>query len=425
MTSKISDSLWFNTCQESVDTKPLTENAKADLVIIGGGYTGLSAALEAAQGGASVRVLEAESIGFGGSGRNVGLSNAGLWLPPDEINATIGLAAGERLSRILAQAPDKVFDLIARHEIACEPVRNGTLHCAHAPTGLSDLQNRFRQQTARGAPVQLLSREEAIARTGSDQVHGALFDPRAGTIQPLAYAVGLARAAQTFGAILHSKTPALDVKKAGALWIVQTPRGTVTAKKMIIAMNGYAIPIKGLKTPKVIPVHYFQSATAPLSVEQAAQILPGKEGCWDTAMVMSSWRMDQDGRLIIGGMGQLGHIGQSAHLGWLKRKLTKMYPLLAEVTLQETWFGRIAMTEEYLPKTLLLDNSALINFGYSGRGIGPGTVFGTAMAQALLGGDLSVMPRAPIAQHNIAFAGVRQAYYEAGATLTHLVKDRV
>lgn len=425
MTSKISDSLWFNTCQESVDTKPLTENAKADLVIIGGGYTGLSAALEAAQGGASVRVLEAESIGFGGSGRNVGLSNAGLWLPPDEINATIGLAAGERLSRILAQAPDKVFDLIARHEIACEPVRNGTLHCAHAPTGLSDLQNRFRQQTARGAPVQLLSREEAIARTGSDQVHGALFDPRAGTIQPLAYAVGLARAAQTFGAILHSKTPALDVKKAGALWIVQTPRGTVTAKKMIIAMNGYAIPIQGLKTPKVIPVHYFQSATAPLSVEQAAQILPGKEGCWDTAMVMSSWRMDQDGRLIIGGMGQLGHIGQSAHLGWLKRKLTKMYPLLAEVTLQETWFGRIAMTEEYLPKTLLLDNSALINFGYSGRGIGPGTVFGTAMAQALLGGDLSVMPRAPIAQHNIAFAGVRQAYYEAGATLTHLVKDRV
>ncbi|PYG29578.1 NAD(P)/FAD-dependent oxidoreductase [Pelagimonas varians] len=425
MTSKISDSLWFNTCQESEDTKPLTENAKADLVIIGGGYTGLSAALEAAQGGASVRVLEAESIGFGGSGRNVGLSNAGLWLPPDEINATIGLAAGERLSRILAQAPDKVFDLIARHEIACEPVRNGTLHCAHAPTGLSDLQNRFRQQTARGAPVQLLSREEAIARTGSDQVHGALFDPRAGTIQPLAYAVGLARAAQTFGAILHSKTPALDVKKAGALWTVQTPRGTVTAKKMIIAMNGYAIPIQGLKTPKVIPVHYFQSATAPLSVEQAAQILPGKEGCWDTAMVMSSWRMDQDGRLIIGGMGQLGHIGQSAHLGWLKRKLTKMYPLLAEVTLQETWFGRIAMTEEYLPKTLLLDNSALINFGYSGRGIGPGTVFGTAMAQALLGGDLSVMPRAPIAQHNIAFAGVRQAYYEAGATLTHLVKDRV
>jgi glycine/D-amino acid oxidase-like deaminating enzyme len=270
-----------------------------------------------------------------------------------------------------------------------------------------------------------LGRDEAVARTGSEQVHGALFDPRAGTIQPLAYAVGLARAAQTFGAILHSKTPALDVKKAGALWIVQTPNGTVSAKKLIVATNGYAIPIQGLSMPKIIPVHYFQSATAPLSADQTDQILPGNEGCWDTALVMSSWRMDQDRRLIIGGMGQLGHICQSAHLGWLKRKLSKMYPVLAGVTLQETWFGRIAMTEEYLPKTLLLDNSALINFGYSGRGIGPGTVFGTAMAQALLGGDLSVLPRAPIAQHNIAFAGVRQAYYEAGATLTHLVKDRV
>lgn len=425
MTSKISDSLWFDTCQERVDTKPLTENTKADLVIIGGGYTGLSAALEAAQGGASVRVLEAESVGFGGSGRNVGLSNAGLWLPPDEINATLGLEAGERLSRILAQAPDMVFDLINRYEIACEPVRNGTLHCAHAPAGLPDLQNRFHQQSARGAPVQLLGRDEAVARTGCEQVHGALFDPRAGTIQPLAYAVGLARAARTWGAVLHSNTPALDVKKAGALWIVQTPGGSVSAKKMIVATNGYAIPIKGLETPKVIPVHYFQSATAPLSAEQIARILPGKEGCWDTALVMSSWRLDQDGRMIIGGMGQLGHICQSAHLGWLKRKLIKMYPELVGVSLQETWFGRIAMTEEYLPKTLLLDNSALVNFGYSGRGIGPGTVFGTAMAQALLGGDMSVMPRAPITKHNIAFAGVRQAYYEAGATLTHFVKDRV
>lgn len=424
MTSALSDSLWFNTCQENFSASELIGDVDVDLVVIGGGFTGLSAALRARIEGASVCLIEANHFGHGGSGRNVGLVNAGLWLPPERINAQLGETAGKHLSRVLASAPNLVFQLIERHGIACEPVRNGTLHCAHAPKGMIELTDRHRQMKQQGAPVQLITRDEAVARVGTDSVHGALFDPRAGTIQPLAYAKGLARAARDAGAQLYETTPATSVNKTGQDWHVTTPKGRVVAKRLILTTNGYSQHIDGLKSPETIPIHYFQAATDPLSAEQIKSILPGTEGCWDTALIMSSWRLDQAGRLIIGAMGDLGHALSKVHTNWLPRKLAALYPALSGIGFSQTWFGRIAMTTEHLPKILALDPSALIAFGYSGRGIGPGTLFGQQMASALLGGTFSDLPVAPVTEHALPFAGVRQAYCESGATLVHLIKDR-
>lgn len=425
MTSDLTASLWHHTCLETETAGALAGDIEADLVVIGGGYTGLSAALHAALDGAKVILMEASEFGAGGSGRNVGLVNAGLWLPPEEINARLGAENGARLSGLLAAAPDLVFALIDRYGIACEPVRAGTLHCAHATRGVRDLELRHRQLSEDGAPVQLLARDDAMARVGSEQVHGALFDPRAGTIQPLSYAKGLARAARQAGAHLFENTPALSIGKSGNLWQVSTPKGRAMAPKLILATNSYGQPAQGLATPRIVPVHFFQAASAPLSTPDLERILPAKEGCWDTALVMSSWRLDQAGRLIIGGMGNLGHVAGGAHRRWLDRKLAKMFPSLAGCALQQTWFGQIAMTAEYLPKVLAFDPSALVSFGYSGRGIGPGTVFGQRMAQALLGDDFSRLPLPVVHSHSLPFAGLRQAYYETGATLTHLVKDRL
>ena len=423
MTSELASSLWHQTCQETPTFPELTEEVEADLVVIGGGYTGCSAALKAAELGASVHLIEAEVIGSGGSGRNVGLMNAGLWLPPEDINAALGKASGNRLSELLASAPENVFSLIKKHAIQCEPERRGTLHCAHAPSGLKDLQRRHSQLTAIGAPVELLTREEAIQRSGSKSVHGALFDPRAGTIQPLAYARGLARAAASAGAQLHSGTPATRIARNGSVWLVDTPKGSLRARHLIMATNAYARKISGYATPQVIPVHYFQAATAPLPQPLLDKILPNREGCWDTALVMSSWRLDQAGRLVIGGMGALDHFGSALHRSWLSRKLAALYPELKNIALQTHWHGRIAMTTEHLPKILEL-NSGLACFGYSGRGIAPGTLFGAAMAQALLTGNQACLPVSPSRDHSIAFAGLRSTYYETGATLAHLISNR-
>nr|WP_174823491.1 FAD-binding oxidoreductase [Ruegeria arenilitoris] len=413
----------MNTCREHVEPSVPTSDLTVDLAVIGGGYTGCSAALSAARSGASVCLLEAEEIGHGGSGRNVGLANAGLWLPPADIRGHLGDAAGDRLIDLLAAAPAEVFDLINRHGIDCEPVRNGTLHCAHSAAGLRDLQARHAQLTAAGAPVELLSAEQTGQRTGSAAFHGALFDPRAGTIQPLAYVCGLARAAAEAGASIHTQNPVRSMQYEDGVWLLTTAKGAVRAKSVIQATNAYHRDMAA-SAPAYVPVYYFQYATAPLSDNLRASVLPGGEGCWDTGLIMTSFRMDQEGRFIIGAMGDLDQAGGTIHKSWVQRKLAQLYPQLADQNLIEGWHGRIAMTSDHIPKITQIGPNALSVHGYSGRGIGPGTVFGRLVAESLLQNDPSLLPVPAVADYRENWMGLRRAYLETGAALTHFVKAR-
>lgn len=418
------DSLWRASSAEEFSAEALADYLYADLVVIGGGYTGLNAALEAAKRGAKVVLVEAHKIGHGASGRNVGLCNAGLWLPPEQISEVLGSTMGEKLSAVLAAAPDTVYGLIDQHAIQCEPVRKGTLHCAHSKRGLKELQERVRQMTAIGAPVTLLDADEARERTGAQRVYGALFDPRAGTIQPMAYAKGLARAAVEAGALVFEETPALSLSWEDEKWEIATPAGVVRASAMLMATNATPYQMSWINQLRSVHVNYFQAATEPLSPELRAQILAGEEGCWDTAPVMSSWRLDQAGRLIIGGMGQLDHVASGVHRLWLRRKLRRLYPALAGVEFAHIWQGTIAMTDTKLPKIWRFGPRGYACFGYSGRGIGPGTVFGQHLAVTLLSGDEGLLPIAPVNANIVRAPVLRASAIEAGATLYHFVSDR-
>lgn len=416
--------LWDATSREHIETKPLDAEMNADLVIIGGGFTGCSAALHAAQAGMSVVLLEAETIGHGGSGRNVGLLNAGLWLPPDEISRHLGGEAGERLTALLGEAPQTVFSLIGRYQIDCEPVRHGTLHCAHNAAGLRDLHERQRQLAARGAPVTLLDAEDTGIRTGTSRFAGALHDARAGTIQPLAYCRGLARAAQAAGASLHERSQALSISRGSAQWRVKTRGGAVRAPALLLATNAYHRGIEGLAEPQSVPVHYFQMATQPLALQLRETLLPGGEGCWDTASIMSSFRLDQAGRLIIGAMGSLDGPLSGFHRGWARRKLVQLFPQLAEQELQHAWCGRIAMTGDHLPKIQRLGPRGYAAFGYSGRGIGPGTVFGKSLAQVIVDGDEDALPVRAVDAHAENAIALKAAFFESAAASWHFFSAR-
>src|SRR5690606_7013225 len=202
-----SHGLWEKTAPPAPATAALAGERKAEVAVVGGGYTGLSAALHLADAGVGVVLLEAAEIGFGGAGRNVGLVNAGMWVKPDILVATLGPAKGEPLLELLGDGPRRVFELIEKHGIACEATRNGTLHCAVGKAGLKELEEREAQWQRRGAPVELLSAAEAAAKIGTAAYAGALLDHRAGTVQPLAYARGLARAALAAGATIHTGSP--------------------------------------------------------------------------------------------------------------------------------------------------------------------------------------------------------------------------
>jgi len=416
--------LWQATAGVPVGGQPLARDIEADAVVIGGGFTGCSAALHLAEAGARVALLEAGAVGDGGSGRNVGLVNAGLWLEPETVESILGAEAGARLNSVLAGGPDLVFALIEKHGIACEAVRAGTLHCAHSAGGLANLKERLRQYQARGWPVRLLDAGDVRGKTGTDAYRGALLDARAGTIQPLAYARGLARAAMAAGAALHERSPVLSIAHESGRWHVATPGGRVTAEALLLATNAYHASLAGAPEPRYTPVHYFQFATAPLSGNLRRTILPEGQGCWDTALVMSSFRMDAAGRLIVGGMGSLDHAGRGIHRDWARRKLAALFPQAADYPFEHGWYGRISMTADHIPKIIRLGPRAIGIHGYSGRGIAPGTVFGKAAAAFLLGGDESGLPLPPADGYSESLTALKAAYYECGASAFHLVDSR-
>src|SRR5207244_3979017 len=193
-------SLWAATARPAPETPPLDASRQADVAIVGAGYSGLAAALQLAEAGVSVVVLEAGEPGWGASGRNGGQVIPGLKYDPDELVAMFGTEAGEHLVRVAGGAPDTVFDLIARHKIDCDARRCGWIQPAFAVADVGVITRRAEQWQRRGAPVAVLDRDTVRRLVGSPIYHGGWIDRRAGSVQPLRCARGLARAAHDAGA---------------------------------------------------------------------------------------------------------------------------------------------------------------------------------------------------------------------------------
>ena len=410
--------LWAITAPEFPPLEPLTGEIEVDLAIVGAGYTGLSAALEAAQAGARVVVLEAEGVGAGGSGRNVGLVNAGLWLMPDEVEARAGVESG--LLDLLSAAPAAVWDTVERHAIDCEARPAGTLHCATDPAGLRALEERARQWQGRQVAVSLLDASQTRARTGTGQYLGALFDPRAGTIQPLGYARGLARAALKAGAVIHAPSRVTGAQAHGGRWVLETGRGKVSAARVIWAGNTYGTGPAANESLTIMP--YFNFATDPLPEDLRKTILPGGEGAWNTATVLTSFRLDAAGRFIIGSVGQLGRVDTALHEAWASRQMRRLFPQLSGIPFAHRWFGRIGTTPDAVPRMVETGPGAYGVTGFNGRGIGPGTVLGRELARTALGLQ-SALPALPVAKAD-ALRKVRGAGYRLGAAALHLADRR-
>ena len=341
-----SHGLWERTAPAAPATQSLGEHLEADVVIVGAGFTGASAALHLAEAGARVVLLEGSEIGFGGSGRNVGLVNAGMWMMPDDLAGSLGAEYGDRLLALLGDAPRAVHDLVGKHRIDCELETNGTLHCGVGAKGAAELAERARQWQARGAPVELLGPQETAARIGSPAYAAALLDRRAGTIQPLGYVRGLARAAIGAGVAIFTGSPVARYERDGARWRVATQEGSVRAEWIVVATNAYTSAPWPQIRQEIVHLPYFNVATAPLSSNLARSILPERQGCWDTREVLSSFRLDRAGRLVLGSVGALRGPGTAVHRNWARRRLRRLFPQLGEVPFETEWNGKIGMTAE-------------------------------------------------------------------------------
>lgn len=413
-------SLWDTSAAEVATTGALRAG-DVDVAIVGGGFTGLSTALHAAEAGLSCQVIEARQIGYGGSGRNVGLVNAGLWLPPQEVRTRLGEKRGSALIDLLGRGPDDVFALIERHGIRCEPHRCGTIHAAHAPRGVADLERRALAWQRLGAPVELLSREATATATGTNAYHAGLLDRRAGTINPMGYARGLARAAIAAGATVATGVTATGLRRHGARWIVDTDHGPVDAGAVVLGTTAYTDALwPGLRR-SFTTIAYFQLATEPLG-SRAEVILPGRHGLWDTGRVMFSLRKDDFGRLVVGSMGRVVGGARGLSHRWAARRLRHLFPALGPVRFETAWHGQIDMTPDHLPRLHRLAENVYAVIGYNGRGIAPGTVFGRVLAQALARGSDADLPLALTDPKPIRSGPLMTRLYDLAFTANQMLK---
>ena len=420
-----SHGLWELTAVPGPATRALEARIKTNVTVVGGGFTGLSTALHLAEAGAQVAVVEAAEIGFGASGRNVGLVNAGMWVMPEDLKSSLDGDYGERLLNLLGNGPASVWELIEKHRIDCEPVRNGTLHCGVGRQGLAEIEERARQWSARGAPVRLLDANETAARTGTSAYAGSLLDMRAGTIQPLSYVRGLARAALSAGAAIFTGSAVTGVEGSAGKWLVRTSRGMIESAWVVVATDAYTNgPWPEIRREQV-RLPYFNFATRPLGDNLRNSILPGREGCWDTREVLSSFRFDRGGRLIFGSVGALRNTGYSIHRAWSLRALHKLFPQIGEVEFEAEWYGMIGMTDNHLPRLHMFAPNVIGVSGYNGRGISPGTVFGRVLAEHILGRiAVSELPLPVTAPTEASFRTLKEMYYEIGAQAAHFVDAR-
>ncbi|MEB0006758.1 FAD-binding oxidoreductase [Pseudomonas sp. MH9.2] len=411
--------LWEKLTPQRPEAEALKGELTVDVCVIGAGITGLSAAIHLLEQGKRVAVLEAHRTGHGGSGRNVGLVNAGLWIPPDEIEAGFGKKVGSQLNQMLGAAPSLVFSLVDKYNIDCQLRREGTLHMAHNARGEADLRSREEQWKRRGAPVELLTGKACQDATGTQKISAALLDRRAGTFNPMAFTSGLAKAVGSLGGQLFDHSPVTRLERQGERWCVITEHGAVLAEKVVIASNAYTEGEWTELRRNFFPGYYYQVASAPLTEEAAQRILPGGQGSWDTRQVLSSIRRDADGRLLLGSLGNGNQKPAWFLKAWADRVQQHYFPYLKPVDWEFTWTGCIAFTPDHLLRLFEPAPGLVAVTGYNGRGNTTGSVVGKAFADYLCHGDTKVLPIPFAPMLPLSGVGLRSRLYEAGFSLYH------
>lgn len=401
-------SLWEATAAPAPDTISLQGALRADIAIVGAGFTGLSAALHLAEAGRDVVVIDAQAPGWGASGRNGGQVIAGVKYDPDVLEQKHGRA----MVATVGSGPDLVFDLIARHGIDCSPVRKGWLQLAVSASTMRVAAARAAQWQARGAPVRVLDAQEAGRLSGSGVYVGGWLDGRGGTVQPLAYARGLAAAAQRLGARIFGASPATGLDPAGSGWRIKTPQGEVRAPTVILATNAYADRLHDPLRRSVVAVPSYQIATDPLPAALRAQILPEGHSVSDMRRLLRYFRTDSQGRLVMGARGVYGDAPPAQAMRRQLQAVRDIYPQAAGLAFPYRWGGMVAVTQDHMPHLHALAPGLLAGLGYNGRGVAMATLMGKLLADWAAGAapETLVFPVtkiAPLRLHAFSRLGVR------------------
>jgi len=411
---------WHDTVEMPSDKVLTSLPDVADVAIIGGGYTGLSAALTLAKRGLRVVVLEAETIGWGASSRNGGMTLTGLKESMSTVINHYGRDAAKRLFQCSLESIDTVERIIKEENIDCGFARRGHLLVTNKPKQFDALVKNIEFMAKEfNHPTQLIKKDELQNEIGSQIYYGGLVDEVSGGLNPAQYVAGLAGAAEKSGALLCARAGVISIEQVMKKFDVRTTRGKLVADRILIATSGYT----GRATPKlqkkVIPIGSFIIATEPLSKELADELSPKRRMIFDSRHYLNYFRLSADNRLIFGGRAAFfpenqATIRKSAEI--LRREMVQVYPQLQNTQVEYAWGGTLDFTFDMMPHVGEVDGTHY-SLGYAGHGVALATYLGKTTAEAMLQGTIKehpfasfLFPAAPLGLYNgkpwfLPFAG--------------------
>jgi glycine/D-amino acid oxidase-like deaminating enzyme len=384
---------WQATLPEQPDRRGRELPDAADVVVVGGGYTGISAARELARRGAAVTVLEAESLGFGGSTRNGGIVHPGYKWGPRQLVRRYGEATGKDLFRDTLVAYALVKRLIADEAIDCDWRESGSLDLAYGPSHVDELIESGRVLADFGIETEFVPKERLREEIGSDAYYGGLVATQAGLLNPAKYFAGLAAAADRAGADLHEGVRAKDARRqADGRFVVETDRGAILAKDVVVATNGYTDGFVPALRRRMIPIGSYIIATEPLPEDLARDLSPKGRAFFDTKNFLYYWHVSTDRRMVFGGRASFmpTNVDRSARI--LHKGMLEVHPQLAGYRVEYAWGGNVGFTFDRMPHVGRMDGVTYA-MGCCGTGVAMMTGLGTAVGGWLSGDEAPALAR--------------------------------
>jgi gamma-glutamylputrescine oxidase len=375
--------------EPSPSAPQLTEPATADVCVIGGGYTGLSAALHLARQGASVTLLEASRIADGASGRSGGQVHNGFRHDPHWFEARLGADYAQRIGTLAVEAREHLDWLIRTYNIDAQ-YQPGLLHLCHKRSYVPETRAHVEEVMSRNpkAGLRFVALEEARSLVNSNDYYGGYLDSQSGHLHALNLALGMARAASQHGARLYERSPATRIARSAATgWEVHTARGSVKARSVIVAGNGYLRNLQPAVEARVMPINNFVVTTEPLGAEGAERLVRGRLAVSDSRFVVYYFRITPDDRLLFGGGETYSYRFPNDIAGMVRKHLLHVFPQLKDTRIEYAWGGTLAITTSRLPFVREIEPGLFNASGFSGQGIVIAPFAGKALAEAIGNGD--------------------------------------
>ena len=385
--------LWHATMPALPDRSGRPFPAEADVVVIGGGYAGITAARELAARGKAVTLLEAHTLGWGASTRNGGIVHAGYKWSAGELIRRYGPETGRALYQETLDSYELVKRRIAEETIDCDFREVGHLELAYAPSHAPELEHARESLAKVGVSSRVLPRERIREEIGTDAYYGALVVDGSGLLHPGRYFAGLAAAADRAGADLHEGVRARRIRRDGSAFEVQTERGSIRSRDVFVATNGYTDGVVPSIRRRVMPIGSFIIATEPLPEDLAHELSPNGRSFFDTKNFLYYWHVSADRRMVFGGRASFlpTSIDKTARILW--KGLAEVHPQLADRRIEYAWGGNVGFTFDRMPHVGRTKDGVTYAMGCCGTGVALMTNLGTKVGEWLAGGEAPALTR--------------------------------